>query len=145
MTLGNWSFCAGFAVLASACATEHLDSSSDPLVIQSCPLGGTNDGFTLGQLSVQGSELVVPVEVGGGCAQHSFAICWDGMVLDTYPGQIDLALSHDGHGDRCDALLFRTLHVDVSSLPLTHPPMTIRVTGATAQDPGTSGAVTIQP
>jgi hypothetical protein len=143
MTPRNLLLC--FAVMSSACATEGPATSSDALPIEACQVGRTSDSFDLGQPSVQTGMLVIPVVVGGGCATHSFAICWNGSVLDSQPGQVDLALSHDAHGDHCDAALSRTLQVDLAPvLAVAHPPLIIKVTGATAQIAGTSSQATIE-
>jgi hypothetical protein len=132
--------CVGVVVLASACATEDHQ-----LQIQACQSGQTRDPFNLGQSSVQAGELTIPVEVGGGCATHSFAICWDGAVIDTAPGQIDLALMHDAHGDTCDGGLHFMLHVDLAPVRDKFlPPLIVNVLGAASQLAGTTNRALIE-
>jgi hypothetical protein len=103
------------------------------------------DAYTLGNVALDGSDLLVHVLTGGGCASHTFAVCWDGTVLDSYPGTVILGLSHDAHGDGCDALLSRDLRIDITSvLENTGRPVRLSVSGATTHLEGTTNSVTLE-
>jgi hypothetical protein len=132
-----------FMMLSAGCASDHETPQSDPLQIESCA-GQPGDPYSLGKLSVEGNVLTAPVQHGGGCASHSYAVCWDGAMVDTFPGMVALALSHDAHGDSCDALLLRDLHIDLAPvIEAAGVPVQIEVTGATGQLAGTTNVVTL--
>lgn len=133
----------GFTMIcASACASDHEASSSDSPLIGTCSEPMASDSYDLGNLSIDGDQLLVHVTTGGGCSRHSFAMCWDGAVNDTYPPTVDLALSHDAHGDTCDALLEHDLRFDLTPIiEAVHPPVALHVTGASTQLAGTSNTV----
>jgi len=138
------------ALAAFGCATdESRDSASQgntsqTLTIERCSAPVTGDSYALGNVSAAGHDLVVAVRTGGGCAEHSFAVCWDGAVFDTEPGTIELALRHDAHGDSCDALLSWDLRVDLTPVLETFDaPLQIKVVGATAQIAGTTGSALV--
>jgi len=137
-------------LLAASCATDPPASdppagtTSNTLAIGTCTTRSATDPFSLGNVALDGHDLLVHVTTGGGCADHSFAICWDGTVADTYPGTVDLRLSQDAHGDSCDALLIRDLRVDLTPvLAAFHAPLRVNVLGATAQITGSTGSVTV--
>jgi len=134
-----------FAMLSAGCAADRespsWDLPQDPLQIQTCQ-GQRRDGYILGELSVAGNVLTAQVQSGGGCASHSYAVCWDGAVLDSYPGMVMLALSHNAHGDPCEALLMRALHIDLTPvIEAAALPLQLSVVGATQQLAGTINTV----
>jgi hypothetical protein len=64
------------------------------------------DSFSLDSAAIDGSELVVTLGFGGGCAEHEFVLCWpDQSFLESYPVQVQLELFHEGHDDACEAWL----------------------------------------
>ena len=132
------------------CASDESPGSatqgntSQTLSVQRCSSPPSSDAYALGDVAAAGHDLVVHVQTGGGCAEHRFAVCWDGAVYDTQPGTIQLALRHDAHGDTCDARLLWDLHVDVSLvLESFDAPLQMTVIGATAQIAGTTGSVLV--
>ncbi len=127
-------------VLAGGCAREAV--SSDLLSVQRCQ-PGASDPYALGNLSVGGTELIADVQTGGGCAEHSFAVCWDGAIVDSSPPTINLSLNHDAHGDTCQAVLSRDLRVELApTFDTIARPFRINFIGA-IRVAGTSGSVMV--
>ncbi len=111
----------GSIVIATAC-TSGADVSlakgdaADPVVVSRACRGAPEDPLHLATIAVEGDRLRVTVSYGGGCAEHAFAACWDGIVQETAPPRTSLALHHDGNGDACDALISHDVLIDVSKL-----------------------------
>jgi hypothetical protein len=74
------------------------------------------DPLSIDSAAVQGNDLVLEVSYSGGCAEHVFGACWDGMFLESFPVQIGLAISHDDNDDHCDALGSEQITFDLSPL-----------------------------
>lgn len=124
------------ALLVSACVADRSGEAGDvrdqptqPLAIDTCP-GRPTDPYTLGGLTIVGDVLDVAVATGGGCAQHSFSVCWNGAVADSFPPQASLELAYDAHGDTCDALIMQHVQLDLTSVPGLPRPVVLRVTGS---------------
>ena len=131
-------------LVVTACATDGHPRSSDVLQLENCR-ERASDSFHLGNLAIQDDELTIHIATGGGCTEHSFAICWDHAVFDSNPPQTSLRLFHDAHGDSCDAFLTLDVRVDVSPIRATYgPPMVLHVTGAVAQLAGTTNSALLQ-
>ncbi len=134
-------------VSAAACMGDRDPQTGDPasvLRIEKCGIQ-YGDPYTLGALSIEDKALVAHVQTGGGCERHGFAVCWDGSILDSSPPQVVLGLSHDAHGDHCDALLTWDLHIDLTAVRVTYPtPLILHIAGATGQLEGTDNAVTLR-
>jgi hypothetical protein len=126
-------------MLGSGCASEGEITSSDTLQVRTCH-AQTGDLYRLGNLSVQHGVLLAEVQTDDGCG--SFTACWSGFVLDTYPGEVILELSHDSHADTCAPILTQELRIDLSPV-LAHAglPLQISVVGATGQLAGTTNTV----
>lgn len=114
------------------------------VTVASCDSATARDAYVLGQVSLVGDVLAVPVSFGGGCATHSFSACWDGSVLDSFPPMVLLAVRHDAHDDRCDAWITRKLQVSIAPiLDAVAAPLSLTVIGAQSQLAGTTGAVRV--
>jgi hypothetical protein len=88
-------------------------------VTRSCD-GLPNDAFQLNQAMTVDTEariLRVSVAYSGGCAEHTFAACWNGAISKSKPATFSLSLHHDNAGDDCDAFITRDLFIDLSSTP----------------------------
>lgn len=87
------------------------------LVSQTGSLDGRPaDALELTSARVEGGVLTVEVRYGGGCASHDVdAVAWTGW-MESNPVQVGVALTHDAHGDACDALLTRALAFDLEPL-----------------------------
>jgi hypothetical protein len=128
------------AILTGGCASEPV--SSDTLSVQRCQ-PARSDPYALGDVSIGGAELIADVQTGGGCAEHSFAVCWDGTIVNGSPPTINLALSHDAHGDTCQAVLSHDLRVKLApTFDAVARPFRINFVGA-VQVAGTSGSVMV--
>lgn len=131
-------------IVASGCASDEAESEaeSDTLALQSCS-ARTGDTVYLAEVSDGGNYLLTDVKVGGGCGKHTFSACWSGEVLDSYPPTVIINLSHDGHGDHCDALLSRSLRIDITRvLESTGRPVHLSVSGVLPVD-GATNSVTL--
>ena len=78
-----------------------------------------NDWYDLNALEMDGSELLVTLSYSGGCETHSWELCWDGSIAESYPMQVWLELGHDSANDYCEAYITETLRFDVSSIGTT--------------------------
>ena len=58
--------------------------------------------------TLAGGALVVPVQFGGGCVEHDFALHYR-----VEGGQTEVWIHHDNKGDGCQALLRARLHVQL--------------------------------
>lgn len=74
------------------------------------------DPFAILSAMLVGDALAVEVQYGGGCAEHVFSYCWDGLFLESEPVQIHTKISHDGNDDPCDAAPVEALEFDLSDL-----------------------------
>jgi hypothetical protein len=137
------------AVVGGACASEPTTpwkSPSETLSITRCTGATAGDPYSLGQVSLDGNDLIAHVTTGGGCRSHRFATCWNGRVFDSQPPQVGVELSHDAGGDTCDALLSYDLRIDLTGLvDEVRPPVIVRVVGAQAQIAGTTDTVRVDP
>jgi hypothetical protein len=134
------------SILGPACTNQLPQDTTQVAIDQRCSsAAGPSDSYDLGQPLIDGNDLVIPALTGGGCQPHSFSLCWDGSVFDSYPPQVDLALRHDAHGDVCDALLTFDLQIDIAPV-LTRfgRPLVINVLGASSQLEGTTSSVRIE-
>ena len=107
-------------VLACGCDSSSPDlalgSTSDPVqVFVDCDKL-PSDAIEINEAELSGDRLVLNVSYGGGCAEHRFAVCWDGAFVEESPVRAVLALRHDSGGDSCEAYLTRDIEVDLSLL-----------------------------
>jgi hypothetical protein len=87
----------GKADQADASATIHVVDHADiPADID--PVGQVT-------AHIDGDVLVVSARTGGGCEEHELDAYWNGMVMETFPPQVNLRLIHDANGDTCEALI----------------------------------------
>ncbi len=74
------------------------------------------DAIRIASARIEGTTLLVEVEHGGGCAEHEYALYWNGACGESYPLSCGVRLVHDAHGDMCRAMLSRKLRFDVSAI-----------------------------
>ena len=67
--------------------------------------GYFRDPGSVQSLAISGNKLDVSLAYGGGCGEHDFRVCWDGVVLESFPPQAPLTLFHNPNGDFCEAFL----------------------------------------
>jgi len=96
-------------------ALHRLLSGVRPVVVDfdTRPGWWPRDPLTIEEAAVTGDELSVRVSFGGGCGAHDIqAVVWGGW-MESDPVQLRVFLSHDGHGDLCEALLVRDARFDL--------------------------------
>lgn len=81
-----------------------------------CPDDFSTDPFEVTDATIEGDSLAVTVAYSGGCAEHTFALCWDGEWLESNPVQTGLRIAHDDGGDDCDA--YPSEEVEFDLLPM---------------------------
>jgi len=92
----------GEATATDAPAPSVLPLQPDPGFM---PMRIWGDPYSVtGEPTLKGTTLVVPVQYGGGCADHAFTLKPSPRTADA-PATQQLALHHDANGDKCKALL----------------------------------------
>ena len=91
---------------------SNLASTSDSPIEESAPRA--SDRFDLLDARIKGDSLLLSVQYGGGCAEHTFELV-AGPMLKSLPPQQLLDVSHDAHGDNCRALLQTKLQFDLTA------------------------------
>jgi hypothetical protein len=56
------------------------------------------------------------VTYSGGCADHTFELLTDGMLMKSLPPKQFYFLKHQANGDACEALISETLQFDMSGI-----------------------------
>jgi hypothetical protein len=75
-----------------------------------------SDPARIRDIAIAGDVLTLKVTYGGGCEKHDFELYgWRGYNKSN-PPQALLFLSHNAHGDRCEALITEVLHFSLSPL-----------------------------
>lgn len=83
----------------------------------SFPVNEFIDPITIKGAHIEGNCLIIDVSYGGGCEEHDFRLERMPLFCGTPPlPPTILSLTHDGNGDLCQALLFKSLSFDLSSL-----------------------------
>lgn len=77
------------------------------------------DSFTLLESNVEGDNLILLVQYGGGCEEHEWKLKTNGAYAKSLPPQITLNLEHNANGDMCRALLTDTLEFNIK--PVRYP------------------------
>lgn len=75
-----------------------------------------DDAYEFLGMRLSGDTLDVTVRYGGGCETHEFALLVSPVFLESYPVQMNGTLAHDAKGDLCDALIERSLRLDLRPL-----------------------------
>ncbi|MDH5598619.1 MAG: hypothetical protein OEY34_05820 [Cyclobacteriaceae bacterium] len=78
----------------------------------------STDLFTIKEVSIMDTTLLIKVSYSGGCNDHTFDLVWPEIITQQYPPDITVYLYHDSNGDSCEALLTKTLAYDFSDCPL---------------------------
>lgn len=72
-----------------------------------------SDHFDLLDAQIEVDSLLLSVQYGGGCAEHTFELV-AGPMLKSLPPKQWLEISHDAHGDNCRALLQTKIQFDLT-------------------------------
>jgi hypothetical protein len=77
-----------------------------------------DDDFFLSDVSIEADELVLDISYSGGCEDHDFTFCTDAShnFLESFPVQYDIVVTHDAHGDACEAELAHDLRLDLTGI-----------------------------
>jgi len=104
------------ALLLSACGDKTDDARPDDL--SDCSASDApGPEVDVGELSIDGDTLSIEVSFGGGCEEHTLALCWpEQAFLEEDPAQALLEVWHDGNEDSCEAYLTEILVVDLTPL-----------------------------
>jgi hypothetical protein len=106
------------ALAVVACSRPApLQPGDGPSPVQIASIGSARmDPAEILHAQIAGDELRLDVRYGGGCAQHHFSLLHEGVFLESQPVQARLHLAHDAQGDRCRALIGRSLMFDLTPL-----------------------------
>ncbi len=77
------------------------------------------DSFRLLESNVEGDNLILLVQYGGGCREHEWKLKTNGAYAKSLPPQITLNLEHNANSDMCRALVTDTLKFNLE--PLRYP------------------------
>ncbi|PHQ56035.1 MAG: hypothetical protein COC16_04035 [Lutibacter sp.] len=72
-----------------------------------------SDPFSIESVERIGNILKVKVTYTGGCEKHTFDLLWNEVVILTYPCQINLILTHNANGDKCEAQITEIIEIDL--------------------------------
>ncbi len=78
--------------------------------------GNESDPVTINGMSAEGHMLSIEVTYSGGCADHTFELLTDGMLMKSLPPKQFYFLKHQANGDACEALISETLQFDMSGI-----------------------------
>jgi hypothetical protein len=95
----------------------HADATS-PLPVkmdQNYQWPGTTDQFSCVDAAVHDNVLMVVVQYGGGCEKHEFKATSTGAWAKSIPPIATIYIEHNGHNDRCRAMITDTLKFDASA------------------------------
>lgn len=100
-----------------------LKTTAVPIVVMRGPVDPavwTVDGYAIEKVAIDGDYLLIIVRYSGGCRTHDFHLVTSGLFMESNPVQSDLLLTHDDHGDLCEALLAAKLIFDLGPLKRTY-------------------------
>ncbi|MCA9612128.1 MAG: hypothetical protein H6724_10050 [Sandaracinus sp.] len=117
--------CTGDDSVSHSTSGDETPASPEVSVASDC-FDAPSDGITLVRVALEGDALLLEVGHSGGCAEHTYRLCADPVLLRSEPAVQRFALVHDANGDMCEAYLTTTLRVPVSALP--HAPIDVEST-----------------
>jgi hypothetical protein len=79
-----------------------------------------SDPYSLERVDIDGDFLRLAVSYSGGCEAHDFALWTTKAYGESLPPVHGLVLTHDAHGDLCEAWITRELRFDLSPLKAIH-------------------------
>ena len=92
------------------------DSGSGAGTLQVCDPIPASDPFDLDAAIISGDNLDVTLSYGGGCEVHQFDLCWNELVMQSFPPQVNLSLIHEDNNDSCFAVITEQLTFDLTPL-----------------------------
>lgn len=105
----HWLELLGFLGLLGGCG-------SPPEPFSDCTTA-EGDAFDLTGLAIASDVLTADVGYGGGCETHDFTLCWpEPAFAESEPVQATLEITHDAHGDSCEAYFEGPVSFDLTPL-----------------------------
>ena len=96
--------------------TLCLELRPNPAHDEACE-SADGDAFATTAAWIAGDELWASLSYGGGCATHTFTLCWpDQSFAESYPVQAGLELLHDDGDDPCDGVVTEDRSFDLGPL-----------------------------
>lgn len=74
------------------------------------------EAYSINNVKRIGDFLHINLSYSGGCKIHDFEIIWDGIVYTDEPCHMNLLLIHNANNDTCEALITRTIVVNLEEL-----------------------------
>lgn len=117
----------GLAVSSCKKSTNSADVTLDGNLLKSAhkyqalisEREATQIAFDIENLSRSGNMLTIIVK--GGCKEEDFNVVWDGSIMFSSPGQINLVLYNDA-AENCDAQNQWNIKVDLAKILGNHNP-----------------------
>jgi len=105
----------------SSSTPEAIDKADQQNLQLSLKIDGAcnkaqSDGLDIRQVELAEGGLSVVVGYTGGCTKHEFEACWDGRFLESFPVQTQIRIIHHANNDMCEALVGKTLKIDLSAM-----------------------------
>ncbi len=107
--IGLWAACSA--------GTDPTVTRSDDLVLQVArtfkPGRLPADPARITNARIEGHRLLMTVTHAGGCREHAFGVVTGPDFGDSNPPYALFRLAHEANGDACEALISRTISVDL--------------------------------
>ncbi len=82
---------------------------------------GPANTFSIRRTEVRGDTLDIQLQHGGGCEEHTYQACWNGSFAMSQPPRAAIEIRHNGHEDRCKALISKSLSIDLARIRTALP------------------------
>ncbi len=95
--------------------SRFLEAKKGTVVVSdAAPEGWGNDHYQLNGGWLSDGFLVLELSYGGGCKPHDFTLVVPRALGNPPPAQLEVSLSHDANGDRCEAWLTNAYRFDLT-------------------------------
>jgi len=108
---------------ATHASTDNANTVKEtPTGMRIAPCTGAEkrDDLFIKSATIDGDTLRLDVGAGGGCAEHTFGLCWKEGFAESKPPRVGVIVTHDAHGDTCEAIISQHLDVDLTPLKRTY-------------------------
>jgi hypothetical protein len=124
---------AGDSADTSDTSDSAVDTGTSGDAVGECSVS-SNDAFELNSAVVSGDTLTLSVSYSGGCEDHVFEACWDGLFQETAPETVVLDIGHDAKSDACEAYPTEDRSFDLGLLKSRYQALTGQTTGVLTLD-----------
>jgi len=76
----------------------------------------SGDHIGVESAAIVNDQLVMVVNYGGGCRDHTFEVLWDGVYQESLPPQVEMRFFHNANGDTCRRAFRETFVFDLLDL-----------------------------